>query len=82
MRKLFIYYYGVTKIVLNIAELGGIHFQGDTGNDWLDMPTHAGIVFVFGIRNIQFNKCMHLLYLRYNLCALSSLNHCCVQLSP
>lgn len=44
MRKLFIYDYGVTKIVLNIAELGGIHFQGESGNDW------PGAIAVTGIR--------------------------------
>lgn len=38
MRKLFIYNYGVTKIVvLNIAELGGINFQGESGNARLDI---------------------------------------------
>lgn len=34
MRKLFIYTYGYKDSI--IAELGGIYFQGESGNDWLD----------------------------------------------
>lgn len=38
MRKLFIYCYGVTKIVLNIARIGWyIHIQGEAGSDRSDI---------------------------------------------
>lgn len=68
MRKLFIYFYGCYKDSIKYSQLGSIHFQGETGNDCLNL-IYITQVFVFGIllRNIRFNNyyCMHLVYLRY-----------------